>query len=406
MFTVFIAVIVLEKKLPTGLKIVNENNPKFHERFIAERAMKLLKNLTSIGPRPSGSFENEILAVNFFKLEINKIISQASDMHIIDIDYQKSSGAFKLEFLDGMTNVYNDVQSVVVRVGSKIKSKHSLLINCHFDTVQDSPGASDDGAGCAVMLEILRVLTRSNKILKYNLIFLFNGAEENIMQGSHGFITQHRWAKEVRAFINLEACGAGGRELLFQAGPNNPWLLETYSQEVPYPYASSMAQEIFQSGIIPGDTDFRIFRDFGKVSGVDFAWSSNGYVYHTKFDTVDQIPLGSLQRTGDNILALVKGLFKFCFFKIFLKKNYFKITGIAAGHQLSDVNQFKSGNLVFFDFLGAMVVRWPESVASILNFVVTVVSLYSVFINSKWAKKNGEFFVIILLRLKLHFFVC
>lgn len=56
--------------------------------------------------------------------------------------------------------------------------------------------------------------------------------------------------------------------MLFQAGPNHPWILETYSEEVPYPYASSMAQEIFQSGIIPGDTDYRIFRDFGNLSGI------------------------------------------------------------------------------------------------------------------------------------------
>lgn len=222
------------------------------------------------------------------------------------------------------------------------------------------------------MLEILRVMAVSKKVIKYNIIFLFNGAEENIMQGSHGFITQHRWAKEVKAFINLEACGAGGRELLFQAGPNNPWILETYSQEVPYPFASSLAQEIFQSGLIPGETDFRIFRDFGLVSGVDFAWSTNGYVYHTKFDTVDQIPLGSLQRTGDNILALVRG--------------------IASGHQLSDIEQYRAGNLVFFDMLGAFVIRWPESVAGIINISAIIFSLYAVSRNVKWAKKNGELF--------------
>ncbi|KAJ8925688.1 hypothetical protein NQ315_009535 [Exocentrus adspersus] len=365
---VFALVIIIEKQLPSGFKIEDES--KYPDRFIAERAYNILKNLTKIGPRTAGSFENEVLAVKVLQEEIESIIRDANENHVIELDIQKASGAFNLEFLDGMTNVYQDVQNVVVKVGSKINSSHSLLINCHFDSVIDSPGASDDGASCAVMLEILRVLSKSEKILRHNIIFLFNGGEENFMPASHGFITQHKWAGEVRAFINLEACGAGGREVLFQAGPNHPWILETYSEEVPYPYASSLAQEIFQSGVIPGDTDYRIFRDFGNVSGLDFAWSSNGYVYHTKFDAIEQIPLGTLQRTGDNILALAKGM--------------------AQGHQLSNVEKFRPGNLVFFDFLGAFVVRWPMLVADVINLLSVIFSLYSIYGNVNDAEVNDS----------------
>lgn len=43
------------------------------------------------------------------------------------------------------------------------------------------------------------------------------------------------------------------------------------------------------------------------VPGVDLAWSANGYVYHTRLDTAERAPPGALQRTGDNVLALVQG---------------------------------------------------------------------------------------------------
>lgn len=78
------------------------------------------------------------------------------------------------------------------------------------------------------MLEILRVLSRQPKPLRNTIIFLFNGAEENFLPGSHGFIAGksdenavigHRWKNEIRTVINLEACGAGGREIMFQTGP-------------------------------------------------------------------------------------------------------------------------------------------------------------------------------------------
>ncbi|XP_043512200.1 endoplasmic reticulum metallopeptidase 1-like [Frieseomelitta varia] len=368
-FYLFVSIIIItfEKKLPEPLMI---NKEILHPgRFIAERAHNHLLNITSIGPRIVGSYENEVLAIKYLRNIISNIVKNANENHKIAVNVTKHSGAFPLKFLDGMTNVYRNVQNVIVKIGPHRHTQSSLLINCHFDTFPESPGGSDDGASCAVMLEILRVISHSPKLLKHNVIFLFNGAEENLLQASHGFITQHPWAKEVRAFINLEACGAGGRELLFQAGPDSSWMLQIYAKSVPYPYASSLAQEIFESGIVPGDTDFRIFRDFGNVSGLDFAWATNGYVYHTKFDNIHQIPLGSLQRTGDNILALLEGI---------VLDNY-----------LSEVPlQDHTGNPVFFDFLGIFVVRWPQYVASTINMISIAAGIYSIYLNMRNARRD------------------
>lgn len=40
-----------------------------------------------------------------------------------------------------------------------------------------------------------------------------------------------------------------------------------YKNSIPYPNGQVAGEELFQSGFIPSDTDFRIFRDFGNIPG-------------------------------------------------------------------------------------------------------------------------------------------
>ncbi|KAJ8306038.1 hypothetical protein KUTeg_016583 [Tegillarca granosa] len=229
-------------------------------------------------------------------------------------------------------------------------------------------GAGDNAVSCSVMLEILRALSHSDHKLRHGIIFLFNGAEENVLQASHGFITQHPWASTIKAFVNLDSAGAGGWEIVFQTGPEHPWLVRAYAEAAHYPFASVLGQELFQAGIIPSDTDFRIFRDFGKIPGLDIAHVANGYVYHTLNDKTDYIPEGCIQRAGENIMNLLKEL--------------------ASNPKLADPGLDKHGAMVFFDFVGYFMIHYPQRIGNILNCVVVGFAFLSVYM--KISKRQSQ----------------
>jgi hypothetical protein len=188
---------------------VNANKGDFAEW----RARKHLEEITSYGIRPTGSYANEHRTVEYLLNTLRSFQQTKRDDIILDVDLQRPSGSFAIDFLEGLSSYYKNVSNVVARVSAKAKypAKHSILVNAHFDSTFGGPGASDDVVSCATMLEVIRCLTESNAhvTLNHSLVFLFNGAEENFLQASHGFITQHPWAKDIRVFVNLEAAGAG-----------------------------------------------------------------------------------------------------------------------------------------------------------------------------------------------------
>ncbi|XP_055917041.1 endoplasmic reticulum metallopeptidase 1 isoform X2 [Eupeodes corollae] len=353
----YVTVIPSFEHYPNILHIKDEaNNPT---RFIGERAENNLLNLTKMGPRVVGSAANEQGTIQFLLNEVDKIQSTAkNDIFDIEVDVQVGSGNYVLW---KMVNMYQSIQNVIVRVQRIDSNKTScLLLNSHFDSVPESSGAGDAGAMVVIMLEVLRVITKQDTPMDHCLLFLFNGAEENPLQGSHNFVTNHKWAKDARALINLDSAGSGNRELLFQSGPDHPWLMNYYGKHIVHPFASTIAEELFQHNFIPSDTDFRIFRDFGKIPGLDMAHVVNGYVYHTKYDKFNLIPRHTYQLTGDNVLELTKAF--------------------ANAPELDDPSKHAIGHTVFYDFMNWILIYYSQTTGVILNSVACGAALISIFL--------------------------
>lgn len=209
-----------------------------------------------------------------------------------------------------------------------------------------SAGGSDDGVSVACMLELARVLV-AGPPLPHPVILLFNGAEESNQQGAHGFITQHERARSVRAIINLEAMGAGGKELMFQC--NSAWVARVYQQAAPYPEASVVSHELFKNLFWRfASTDWATFIEYGPpgVVGIDTAYIEEGYVYHTTFDTEDAIPDGTIKHTGENLLAFVRAL------------AYAPEMDLSEEERAREATDWRLSSAVFFDVFGLVCVTY------------------------------------------------
>ncbi|XP_011190306.1 endoplasmic reticulum metallopeptidase 1 [Zeugodacus cucurbitae] len=351
----YLTVIPSYHSYPDTLKF--EDEATHPGRFIGESAESMLLRLTKIGPKVVGSPANEQTAVQFLLTEISNIVRESrTDLYKIEHEIQVTSGNYVIW---KMVNVYQSIQNVVVRLTPRgSNSTSSLLINSHYDSVPGSSGAGDSGAMIVIMLETLRVIAKYETPLKHSIVFLFNGAEENPLQGSHGFITQHPWARNVSAVINLDSAGSGGREILFQSGPDHPWLMKYYGSHIEHPYASTIGEELFQYGFVPSETDFRIFRDFGNIPGLDMAHTLNGFVYHTKYDRFSLIPQRTYQLTGDNVLALTKAL--------------------CNAPEMEDPDKYAEGHTIFFDVLGWFIVYYSETTGTVVNIIVCIIAIITI----------------------------
>lgn len=242
---------------------------------------------------------------------LNRQAGKPMNVSVIESSYGTHS--FMLSGLGDLSTAHTGVTNLELHLTpweterSNSGTKDAILINAHFDSVPNAPGAADCGHCVASSIELAHALVQRCALLEecpdVPVVFLFNGAEELLLLGADAFIKRNP-SMQIGAFVNIEATGSGGRPYLFQERGTFPLL--HYFRQAPYALGSTIAEELYRYKVFPALTDFQILSQ--KAPGIDIALVQTGSTYHTREDKRSRLETGCMQALGDNLLALTYSL--------------------------------------------------------------------------------------------------
>jgi len=326
------------------------------QAFSAQRAMAHVRIISTV-PHPIGSTALE--AVRHYLTD--QLTSLGLDPQIY------SSVGFRV----GRTGLIGgNVQDIVARLKGSANSR-AILLMAHYDSVKNAPGAADDGAGVASILEALRAL-RSGTPLKNDVIVLFTDGEEAGMLGAEAFVAGHPWLRDVGLILNFDARGDRGPSLLFETSAGNGKLIQEAQRATPCIEGSSLFYTLYR--MLPNDTDLTVFHPL-NIPSLNFAFGNRLAAYHTRLDTADNLSTASVQLHGIYALYLAR---------------HFGQLDLAAF-------QARAGDDVFFNLFGKSLIAYPQSWTMIGEILITLLLCTVLFVAFRRSERRGRNFLMSLL---------
>lgn len=268
-----------------------------------------------------------------------------------------------------------DVYNIVARLKGAGNGK-AVAIMCHYDSHPNTPGAGDDGAAVAAMMETARIL-KNGRPLRNDVWFVFTDGEESGLIGAKAFLAESPVVKEIGVVLNFEARGSAGISNMFEVNNDNGWVMEQFAEAAAHPFANSLSFEVYK--LLPNDTDFTLFKNAG-ITGLNHAFIDNYQDYHSMHDTPENLDQRSLQHHGANMLSLAR---------------HFGNT---------ELDQTKAADKTYFNLLGSWLIMYPDGwnvlfvvLACILSIIYLVMLLRRRHISVAGIAKGVGFFLLALL---------
>ena len=310
--------------------------------FSAKRAMEDVR-IIAAAPHPTGSQENAkvrehiIARLESLGLEVSTTTGEVPERSLERFGHWSGERPEQLT----LTNI------IGVLPGSN-RDLPAIALMAHHDTVWASPGAPDDTAGVATIIEALRALNEG-EALKRDIIVLITDGEELGLLGAWQFFENNPLSDRIGAIVNMEARGGGGRTTLFQTSAGNDGAVRLYADAVGRPGGSSLSAFVYEN--LPNDTDLTpaLERDYVAYN---LAFIGRSGQYHSPKATPDNLDQGALQDMGDQTLQLTEALAN------------------------SDALPERTQNRTFFDVFGLFLVSYGSVVGWALFGVTAALHFY------------------------------
>ncbi len=175
-----------------------------------------------------------------------------------------------------------------------------VLLVAHYDSVPTGPGAADNGANVAAVLEVVRAL-RSGPQPRNDVDVLFTDAEEAGLLGARAFVESGAAGDPRRAVVvNLEARGVSGPAVMFE-------MVGGLTSAVTGSGAATTSFAHAVYGLLPNDTDLTALTG-GGMRGINLAFMEGVAHYHTPHDDIANVSAASVQHIGAAALAAARSL--------------------------------------------------------------------------------------------------
>lgn len=206
----------------------------------------------------------------------------------------------------GAIRGWSRVDNLVGVLPGADRTAPAVLLMAHYDSAWGSPGAADDAAGVAAILETVRAVRQAGTPPR-DLVVLLTDAEELNLDGARAFFSEHPLRDRIGLIVNLEARGGGGRAMMFETGPGNAETIALFARaarQTPGGVTSnSLATLVYEN--MPNGTDYTVPKARG-IAGLNLAFIGRPAQYHSPASTPGALDVGSLQHIGDQTLAIAR----------------------------------------------------------------------------------------------------